>query len=112
MQFSTFEPSVRHSLVAISNLYEQIEGSPQPQRRLHLQDQSFALQHYNAAINELKAIQTRDKQPIVLIVCVLFICIEFLQSNREAASQKTLRTTGKSYCEGFSSRDTNAAGYG
>ncbi|TDZ48423.1 Aspercryptin biosynthesis cluster-specific transcription regulator atnN [Colletotrichum trifolii] len=83
MQFSTFEPSVRHSLVAISSLYEQIEG--QEQAGLHPPDQRFALQHYNAAINELKTIKSHDKQPIVLIVCVLFICIEFLQSNREAA---------------------------
>ncbi|KAF6826118.1 C6 zinc finger domain protein [Colletotrichum plurivorum] len=83
LQFSAFEPSVRHSLVAISNLYEQIDG--QGPASLRLQDQSFALQHYNAAINELKVINSRDKQPIVLIACVLFICIEFLQSNREAA---------------------------
>ncbi|EQB49560.1 hypothetical protein CGLO_11110 [Colletotrichum gloeosporioides Cg-14] len=104
MQFSTFEPSVRHSLIAISNLYEQIEGSAQPQRRLYLQDQSFALQHYNAAINELKAIQTRDKQPIVLIVCVLFICIEFLQSNREAAVRHCKHGVAilRSVCRDFS----------
>ncbi|KAL0935606.1 C6 zinc finger domain protein [Colletotrichum truncatum] len=83
MQFSTFEPSVRHSLVAISNLHEQMES--QDPAGIPLQDHSFALQHYNAAINELKAITSQDKQPIVLIVCVLFICIEFLQSNRGAA---------------------------
>ncbi|OLN89999.1 hypothetical protein CCHL11_07266 [Colletotrichum chlorophyti] len=83
MQFSTFEPAVTHSLLAISDLYEQFHnrgGAAHRQR-----DQSFALRHYNAAIHELKSMTTRDKQPIVLLACVLFICIEILQSNRTSA---------------------------
>ncbi|KAH6885433.1 hypothetical protein B0T10DRAFT_444714 [Thelonectria olida] len=80
MQFSNFEPAVRQSVVAISTLYEQVQADPEP--KVRLQDSRLALRHYNAAIRELKSM---DNQPLVLLVCVLFICIEFLQSNREAA---------------------------
>lgn len=80
MQFSNFEPAVRQSVVAISTLYEQVQADPEPRARLR--DSRLALSHYNAAIGELRSM---DNQPLVLLVCVLFICIEFLQSNREAA---------------------------
>ncbi|KAI1214177.1 uncharacterized protein F4807DRAFT_407004 [Annulohypoxylon truncatum] len=84
MQFSNFEPAVRHSVVAISSLYEQFQDKSASHSDVQLKDNSLALQHYNAAIRELK---TTDNQPLVLLVCVLFICIEFLQSNKEAAIQ-------------------------
>ena len=80
MQFSYFEPAVRHSLVSISTLYEQIQYHSQPQPPLA--DSHTALLHYNAAIREVRSL---DNEPLVLLVCVLFICIEFLQGNREAA---------------------------
>ncbi|KAI1480185.1 hypothetical protein F4774DRAFT_379946 [Daldinia eschscholtzii] len=83
MQFSNFEPSVRHSVIAISSLYERFEaGDEMSHSGVQLRDDSLALQHYNAAIRELK---TTDNQPLVLLVCILFICIEFLQSNKEEA---------------------------
>ncbi|KAF5008251.1 hypothetical protein FDECE_5449 [Fusarium decemcellulare] len=82
MQFANFEPAVRHSVVAISSLYEQLPGLRQ---RAGGQDQRLVLTHYNAAIRELKTMTALDKQPLVLLVCILFICIEFLQSNDEAA---------------------------
>ncbi|KAI5865137.1 hypothetical protein GGS23DRAFT_557858 [Durotheca rogersii] len=87
MQFSNFEPAVRHCVVAISSLYEQLHteaatsAAPRP-AAARLKDNSLALQHYNAAIRELK---TTENQPLVLLVCILFICIEFLQFNREEA---------------------------
>ncbi|KAI0882831.1 uncharacterized protein GGS22DRAFT_168895 [Annulohypoxylon maeteangense] len=84
MQFSNFEPAVRHSVVAISSLYEQFQDESASHSDVQLRDNSLALQHYNAAIRELK---TTDNQPLVLLVCILFICIEFLQSNKEAAIQ-------------------------
>ncbi|KAI0893801.1 hypothetical protein F4806DRAFT_474461, partial [Annulohypoxylon nitens] len=84
MQFSNFEPAVRHSVVAISSLYEQFQDEFASPSDVQLRDNSLALQHYNAAIRELK---TTDNQPLVLLVCILFICIEFLQSNKEAAIQ-------------------------
>ncbi|KAI1774985.1 hypothetical protein F4818DRAFT_57461 [Hypoxylon cercidicola] len=83
MQFSNFEPAVRHSVVAISSLYEQFQaGAKAP--FLHLGENSLALQHYNAAIRELK---TTENQPLVLLVCILFICIEFMLSNKATAIQ-------------------------
>ncbi|KAI8689347.1 Zn(2)-C6 fungal-type domain-containing protein [Fusarium keratoplasticum] len=83
MQFANFEPAVRHSIVAISSLYEQLpSGLPQG---TGAQDQRLILTHYNAAIRELKTMTAPEKQPLVLLVCILFICIEFLQSNDEAA---------------------------
>ncbi|KAI1467606.1 uncharacterized protein F4812DRAFT_451330 [Daldinia caldariorum] len=83
MQFCNFEPAVNHSVIAISSLYEQMEdGDGRSHSGVQLRDNSLALQHYNAAIRELK---TTDNQPLVLLVCILFICIEFLQSNKDAA---------------------------
>ncbi|KAI1388041.1 uncharacterized protein F4822DRAFT_300714 [Hypoxylon trugodes] len=82
MQFSTFEPAVRHSVVAISSLYERIHSestSMQP-----IADNRLALFHYNSAIRDLKSM---ENEPLVLLVCILFVCIEFLLGNREAAIQ-------------------------
>ncbi|KAK7408573.1 hypothetical protein QQX98_009278 [Neonectria punicea] len=85
MQFTSFEPAVRHSVVAISLLYQQLpHGLQQDSDTPH---QSLILTNYNAAIRELKSMSTLEKQPLVLLVCVLFICIEFLQSNWTGAIQ-------------------------
>ncbi|RYP55125.1 hypothetical protein DL768_000244 [Monosporascus sp. mg162] len=80
MQFSNFEPVVQHSVIAISALYEQCQTETPP--GTGIRDNTLALRHYNTAITELKATQNPS---LVLLVCILFICIEFLQSNREAA---------------------------
>ncbi|KAK6063396.1 hypothetical protein SCUP515_12463 [Seiridium cupressi] len=80
MQFSNFEPAVRHAVVAISSLYERHQSDQRP--GVISSSDGFALQHYTAAIRELR---TTENQPLVLLVCVLFICIEFLQSNKESA---------------------------
>lgn len=91
LQFAGFEPAVKHSIVAISSLYEQVRqqtgSSPDTVR---VWDNGMALKHYNAGIRELKALtadgaDSDDRQPLVLLVCILFICIEVLQSNRDAA---------------------------
>ncbi|RYP04632.1 hypothetical protein DL765_010133 [Monosporascus sp. GIB2] len=82
MQFSDFQPAVRHSLISISSLYEQVRYDSQSEPLL--KDNKFALLHYNTAIRELRAV---DSEPLVLLVCILFICIEFLQGNRQAAFQ-------------------------
>ncbi|KAK1705922.1 uncharacterized protein BDZ83DRAFT_594062 [Colletotrichum acutatum] len=83
MQFSTFEPAVTHSILAISDLYEQFHTGTD--EIVAPRDYSFAVRHYNAAMRELIGMKTQDKHPTVLLVCLLFICIEFLQSGREAA---------------------------
>ncbi|OTB00508.1 hypothetical protein M426DRAFT_65764 [Hypoxylon sp. CI-4A] len=82
IQFSTFEPAVRHSVVAISSLYEQMHTSPGSAHRLV--DNRLALSHYNLAIRELKSMKN---EPLVLLVCILFVCVEFLLGNQQAAVQ-------------------------
>ncbi|TDZ36714.1 Aspercryptin biosynthesis cluster-specific transcription regulator atnN [Colletotrichum spinosum] len=88
MQFSRFEPAVKHSVVAISSLYEDVivarargESHLRGQR---LRDNSLALGHYNAAIKQLLVM---ENQGLVLLVCLLFVCVELLQSNRDMALQ-------------------------
>lgn len=83
MQFSQSEASVRHSAVAIACLHEQIQGCglSVPQ----IPDQTISLRHYNAAIQQLKDVSSVDRQPLVLLVCIMFVCIEFMQGNRKIA---------------------------
>ncbi|KAI0007569.1 hypothetical protein F4779DRAFT_498806 [Xylariaceae sp. FL0662B] len=80
IQFSSFAPAVRHSIVAIGSLYERVNSKPGSMQLLA--DNRFAFHHYNAAIRELKSM---ENEPLVLLVCVLFVCIEFLLGNRDAA---------------------------
>lgn len=76
VQFTNFEPAVKHSVIAIGLLYGNIQTGVNP----HMD--SLALRHYNAAIYELKPVENKG---LVLLVCVLFVCIELLQSSSEAA---------------------------
>lgn len=88
MQFTHFEPAVRHSVVAIGLLHEQIHKSKELGVAMPaLTDEYLPLKHYNLAIRELKGMDAVEKRPIVLFACVLFICIEIMQSNREVALQ-------------------------
>ncbi|KAJ2894264.1 uncharacterized protein MKZ38_007798 [Zalerion maritima] len=80
MQFSHFTPAARHAVIAISSLYEDfVGGSPivGPMRNL------FALEHYNAAIRE---VCSQDGQQ-VLVLCILFVCVELLQGDLGAAKR-------------------------
>ncbi|KAI0517926.1 hypothetical protein F5B22DRAFT_635445 [Xylaria bambusicola] len=81
LQFSQMEPAVRHSVVALASLYEQVDShrdSTTP-----LPDDNLVLLHYNSAIQHLK---TMKNESLVLLVCVLFVCIEFLRGNRAGAT--------------------------
>ncbi|KAI1164439.1 hypothetical protein F5B18DRAFT_252820 [Nemania serpens] len=80
LQFSQMEPAVRHAVVAVGSLYEQ--ALRQPDTRPLLCDDRLVLPHYNAAIRHLRTIKNES---LVLLVCVLFVCIEFLRGNRAAA---------------------------
>ncbi|EXF73392.1 hypothetical protein CFIO01_13626 [Colletotrichum fioriniae PJ7] len=86
MQLGANEPAVKHALVAISGLFEQADGLQQDittdQRLVH---QRQALHHYNAAIRELKTKDLKERQVVVLVVCLLFICIEALRSDVQSA---------------------------
>ncbi|KAI0394872.1 hypothetical protein F5Y17DRAFT_231718 [Xylariaceae sp. FL0594] len=82
MQFGQMEPAVRHSMVAVASLYEEVHRNP---NAVYLQpDNDIALKHYNAAIHYLKEM---DNESLVLLVCVMFICVEFLRGNRQAAAE-------------------------
>ncbi|KAI3541048.1 hypothetical protein CABS03_11031 [Colletotrichum abscissum] len=86
MQLGANEAAVKHALVAISGLFEQVDELQQEvtagQRLVH---QRQALHHYNAAIRELKTEDLKEKQIVVLVVCLLFICIEALRSDVQSA---------------------------
>ncbi|KAI1757977.1 hypothetical protein F4782DRAFT_536670 [Xylaria castorea] len=82
LQFSQMEPAVRHSVVAVGSLYEQIRGHQGIDSLLS--DDNLVLSHYNAAIRHLK---TMKNESLVLLVCILFVCIEFLRGSRAAATE-------------------------
>lgn len=84
-QFSSFEPAVRHSVVAISSLFEKLRRDPTGgATAVVLKDSTLALAQYNNAIAELRH---SDNEPLIVLACVLFICIEVLQNNTELAVQ-------------------------
>ncbi|KAK3390971.1 hypothetical protein B0H63DRAFT_128800 [Podospora didyma] len=77
------EPAVRHAVIAISSIYEQMVG--EQAQHAHLFDsprRRFAIGHYNRALQQLTK---TDDEGVVLFVCVLFVCIEILQENKDAA---------------------------
>ncbi|KAF4423821.1 Aspercryptin biosynthesis cluster-specific transcription regulator atnN [Colletotrichum sp. SAR 10_70] len=80
VQFSHFEPAVRHAVLAISSLYEDFHEGERVTRQK--KGNAFAISHYSAAIERIKG--TQDEQ-LMLLVCVLFVCVEYLQGDVEAA---------------------------
>lgn len=81
LQFSHYEPAVRHATIAVSAMYEQLQGR-HDLPLLAPQDILSALRHYNAAIQHLVS---EHNEALTLLVCVLFICTEFMQGNEVAA---------------------------
>ncbi|KAJ4022696.1 hypothetical protein NW766_001743 [Fusarium irregulare] len=82
MQFSHFEPTVRHAVLSISSLYEEFARGSRITRQIC--GSTFAIGHYNAAIQQTKSLG--DEQ-LILLLCVLFVCIEYLQGDIHAALQ-------------------------
>ncbi|KAJ5675452.1 C6 zinc finger domain-containing protein [Penicillium macrosclerotiorum] len=79
------EPAARHAAIAISALYEQFDR--RPEEAWSLSGKDFAMLHYNRAIRQvlnIKELGCRETDT-VLVVSILFICIEFLFGNSEAA---------------------------
>ncbi|KAJ4250232.1 hypothetical protein NW762_012047 [Fusarium torreyae] len=91
MQFATYEPAVRHAIVTISLLYEQLPSTPSRLGNLRapiqLQHQQLILTHYNDAIKLVRSMTAADQLPLVLLLCILFVGIEMLQSNPRLAIQ-------------------------
>ena len=83
LQAAAHEPSARHALLAISSLYEKFDqntGTGLPA----LRDCSDAIANYNLAIRHLTTVSTLHPDT-VLTISILFICIEFLRGNVDAA---------------------------
>ncbi|KAK7414287.1 hypothetical protein QQX98_006884 [Neonectria punicea] len=84
LKLSASEPAVRHAVLAVSSLHECVEAKSATGREL---DRSFAFREYGNAIRSLRNWAQRDEPSAVpLLVCILFVCIEFL-ADRDAASQ-------------------------
>ncbi|KAF5638182.1 FAD-binding protein [Fusarium tjaetaba] len=100
VQMAQSEPAARHAVLAISSLFESFEPAKESAA------DEFAIMHYNKAISIL----TRDSKPCVdtvLLVCMMFICIEFLRGNREAAITHASHGVHLLNSEGHKSRLAN-----
>jgi hypothetical protein len=77
------EPATRHAVLAISLLYEDFGHDPSSPGA----QSDVAIRHYNAAISHLVGPQTSCPADLntVLLVCILFTCIEFLRGDAESA---------------------------
>ncbi|KAK4039708.1 hypothetical protein C8A01DRAFT_46890 [Parachaetomium inaequale] len=82
LQICQSEPAVRHAVLAVSSLHEgMVQATMTPY--MNAEDRnSFALYQYNRAIAcLLDQMRTVDARPLVpLLTCVLFVCIELMQS--------------------------------
>ncbi|KAM0550714.1 hypothetical protein ACHAPJ_008779 [Fusarium lateritium] len=84
LKMSTAEPAVRHAILAISSLHEAVESRSKTGR---VADTRFAFREYGNAITSLRNWGQRNEPSVVpLLVCVLFICVEFL-ADRDTAAQ-------------------------
>lgn len=84
------EPAVRHAVLALSSLHERV-CMPKHDRIVYGSERtSFGFSEYGKAIAAVRAWGPTDMSTepaaVPLLVCVLFICIEFL-TNYEAAAQ-------------------------
>ncbi|KAK4189562.1 transcriptional regulatory protein moc3 [Podospora australis] len=111
LQICQSEPAVRHAVLAVSSLHE---GMVQNTLMPHVNNDnetrsSFALYQYNRAIAcLLDQMRTVNARPLVpLLTCVLFVCIELMQSKdteslihleqgRQILSQLGPRVSGRS----------------
>lgn len=77
------EPAVRHALSCISSLYEGLSDTSSS--LLKSSQEIFAITQYNMALGHLTSPEV--DQTIVLLVCLLFICIETMRDNKDMAIQ-------------------------
>ncbi|KAK1963800.1 hypothetical protein LY78DRAFT_716079 [Colletotrichum sublineola] len=68
MQFTSFDSAVRHAVIAISCLAEWLQHRAGEDEQIRPQDEAFALQHYNAAIRELRNMALLHHQPAALLL--------------------------------------------
>ncbi|KAK0722157.1 hypothetical protein B0T26DRAFT_641870 [Lasiosphaeria miniovina] len=76
------DAAVRHAVIAISSLYEHSSLERDTAQLDKTLENHFAISHYNHALREIS--KTADENT-VLFVCILFVCIEVLNNNKDAA---------------------------
>ncbi|TDZ28380.1 putative sterigmatocystin biosynthesis P450 monooxygenase stcS [Colletotrichum spinosum] len=79
-QVSHQEKAAKHAVLTISSLYEKFKENPMD--RLAGEKNLFAVTNYNQAIRYLR---TTDNQETVLLVCILFVCIDMLRGECKGA---------------------------
>ncbi|TDZ49627.1 putative sterigmatocystin biosynthesis P450 monooxygenase stcS [Colletotrichum trifolii] len=79
-QVSHQEKAAKHAVLTISSLYEKFKENPLD--RLAGEKNLFAVTNYNQAIRHLR---TTDNQETVLLVCILFVCIDMLRGECKGA---------------------------
>lgn len=77
------EPAVRHALACISCLFEDLDD--RSSSILKSSRDRFAITQYNMALSHITS--PKADKAIVLLVCLLFICIETMQKNKDMALQ-------------------------
>lgn len=76
------EPAVRHAVLAISGLYERFD--PLSDSSSSPDQHGPAIRYYNKALGQV-AKSTHFDADTVLVISILFTCIEFLRGNPNAA---------------------------
>ncbi|RDW62356.1 hypothetical protein BP6252_11789 [Coleophoma cylindrospora] len=89
-QTSQLEPTVRHAMIAVASVHEQMEaiseaivGHRKPDSVELDAQRRFSFLQYNTAMAALRGRISDATQPteLTLSCCVLFICIEFIRGN-------------------------------
>ncbi|RKU44161.1 hypothetical protein DL546_006204 [Coniochaeta pulveracea] len=112
LQICQKEPAVRHAVLAVSSLHEDMLQERSSSVADGSLRQSFALQQYNKAIACMLGLMTEaEVKPLSpLLTCLLFVCIEFMQSKdvdslnhlekgRQILSQLKRKPTGSTKTE-------------
>lgn len=81
LQFSEASPAVLHAVLALSALYEQLDGSSKGM----LAPDKLALQHYNRSIKCLRLAPSSHPVEFALTCCILFIAFESARDDYKMA---------------------------
>jgi hypothetical protein len=82
MQVVEIVPAVKHAAIAVSELYQGF-GHAGGSGTMPQAAQDAALRQYNQAISHM--VNSKMDHDIALLVCVLFVCTEFLSGNASGA---------------------------
>lgn len=83
LQFSVASPAVFRAVLSLSSLHETTYG--QSRMKSCTEDRVSFLRQYNKAIRQLCSRQTAQPAQFTLTCCILFICLENLRGNNDAA---------------------------